>query len=206
MLFGTSKRLSKSAVNLNICYGQETLKQTNRYKYLATFLDPSLSLNDNFNVTYEKASSSLRFLEVLKENLTCKAHKCVYQSMVVPLLTYNCISNLNLNRTQLGRLCSLDRRVSQILGEPMTPIFNLIKIHAVLRVEKCLSVGVCSSFRNYFQKLEHKVSTRNNKKVLKIPKVKLEVARSGFFFMGARIFNSLPTQNCASLAENPFFR
>ena len=101
MLFGTSKRLSKLTVNLNICYGGETLNQTNRYKYLGTLLDPSLSLNDNFNVTYKKASSRLRLLEVLKENLTDKARKCVYQSMVVPLLTYNCIANLNLNRTQL---------------------------------------------------------------------------------------------------------
>ena len=202
MLFGTSKRLSKLTVNLNICYGGETLNQTNRYKYLGTLLDPSLSLNDNFNVTYKKASSRLRLLEVLKENLTDKARKCVYQSMVVPLLTYNCIANLNLNRTQLGRLCSLDRRVSQILGEPMTPIFNLIKKHAVLRVEKCLSVGVCSSFRNYFQKLEHKVSTRNNGKLLKILKVKLEFARSGFFFMGVRIFNSLPMEVCASLVDD----
>ena len=107
MLFGTSKRLPKLAVNLNICYGGETLNQTNRYKYLGTLLDPSLSLNDNFNVTYKKASSRLRLLEVLKENLTDKARKCVYQSMVVPLLTYNCIANLNLNRTQLGRLCSV---------------------------------------------------------------------------------------------------
>ena len=192
MLFGTSKRLLKLTVNLNICYGGETFNQTNRYKYLGTILDPSLSLNDNFNVTYKKASSRLRLLEVLKENLTDKARKCVYQSMVVPLLTYNCIANLNLNRTQLGRLCSLDRRVSQILGEPMTPIFNLIKKHAVLRVEKCLSVGVCSSFRNYFQKLEHKVSTRNNGKLLKILQVKLEFVCSGFFFMGTRIFNFYP--------------
>ena len=96
--------------------------------------------------------------------------------MVVPLLMHNCIANLNLNRTQLGTLYSLDRGVSQILGEPMTLTFNLIKKHAVMRVEKCLSVGVCSSFRNYFQKLEHKVSTRNNGKLLKIPKVKLEFA------------------------------
>ena len=42
MLFGTSKRLSKLTVNLNICYGGETLNQTNRYKYLGTLLDPSL--------------------------------------------------------------------------------------------------------------------------------------------------------------------
>ena len=118
------------------------------------------------------------------------------------LYPYNCIANLNLIKTQLGRLYSLDRRVSQILGEPMTPIFNLIKKCAVLRVEKCLSVGVCLSFRDYFQKLEYKVSTRNNGKLLKIPKVKLEFARSGFFFMGARIFNSLLMEVCASLADD----
>ena len=96
----------------------------------------------------------------------------------------------------------LGRRVSQILGEPMTTIFNLIKKRAFLRVEKCLTVGVCSSFRNYFQKLEHKVSTRNNGKLLKIPKVKLEFARSGFFFMDARIFNCLPMEVRASLADD----
>ena len=138
---------------------------------------------------------------VLKENLTDKASKCVYQSMVVPLLTYNCIANLNLNRTQLGRLCSLDRRVSQILGESMTPILNLIKKHATLRVQKCLSVGACSSFRNCFQKLEHKLPTKNNEKLLEIPKAKLEFSRSGFF-MGARIFNSLPMEVRASLADD----
>ena len=158
MLFGTSKRLSKLTLNLNICYGAETLNHPNRYKYLGTLLDPSLSLNDNFNVTYKKASSRLRLLEVLKENLTHKARKGVYQSMVVPILTYNCIDNLDLNRTQLGRLCSLGKPVSQILGEPMTPIFNLIKKHAVIRVKNYLSVGVCSSLRNYFRKTEHSVN------------------------------------------------
>ena len=96
MLVGTSKRLSKLTVNLNVCYGGETLIQTNRYKYLGTLLDPSLSLKDNFNVIYKKASLCLHLLEVLKENLTEKARNCVYQSMVVLLLTYNCIANLNL--------------------------------------------------------------------------------------------------------------
>ena len=85
---GTFKRLSKLTVNLNICYDGESLSQTYRYKCLGTLLDTSLSLNNNFNVTYKKASSRLRLLEVLTENLTDKARKCVYESMVVPLLTY----------------------------------------------------------------------------------------------------------------------
>ena len=46
------------------------------------------------------------------------------------------------------------------------------------------------------------MSTRNNGKLLKIPKVKLEFARSGFFFMGARIFNSLPIKVRAFLADD----
>ena len=111
--------------------GRYSIKPTD-INIWGTLLDPLLSLSNNFNVTYKKASSCLRLLEVLKENLIDKARKCVYQSMVLPLLTYNCIANLNLNRAQLGRSYSLDRRVSQILGEPMTLTFNLIKKHAVL--------------------------------------------------------------------------
>ena len=85
----------------------------------------------------------------------------------------------------------------------MTPTFNLIKKHAVVRVEKCLSVGVCSSFRKYFQKLDHKLATRSNGKLLKTSKAKLEFSRSGFFFlMGARIFNSLAMEVHASLADD----
>ena len=46
------------------------------------------------------------------------------------------------------------------------------------------------------------MSARNNGKLLKIPKAELEFARSGFFFMGARIFNSLPMEVRASLADD----
>ena len=46
------------------------------------------------------------------------------------------------------------------------------------------------------------MSARNNGKLLKIPKAELEFARSGFFFMGARIFNSLPMEVHASLADD----
>ena len=34
--------------------------------------------------------------------------------------------------------------------------------------------------------------TRNKDLVLVIPKIKLELARSGFFFMGAKLYNLLP--------------
>ena len=34
--------------------------------------------------------------------------------------------------------------------------------------------------------------TRNRNILLQIPKVKLEFAKNGFFFTGARLYNSLP--------------
>ena len=41
------------------------------------------------------------------------------------------------------------------------------------------------------------LNTRNTGKVAKLPKVKLDFARSSFYFLGASIFNSLPL--CLSL-------
>ena len=40
----------------------EKLNQTNNYKYLGTLLDPSLSLKDNFNVTYKKGIFTSAFV------------------------------------------------------------------------------------------------------------------------------------------------
>ena len=61
-------------------------------------------------------------------------------------------------------------------------------------VAKCLTGKVCFSFSKYFNLVYHSRSTRNNGMSLKIPKVNLEFARSGFFFMGVRIYNYLPLE------------
>ena len=45
---------------------------------------------------------------------------------------------------------------------------------------------------DYFMINEHNVRTRNRNILTQIPKVKLEFAKNGFFFMGARLYNSLP--------------
>ena len=39
---------------------------------------------------------------------------------------------------------------------------------------------------------EHNVRTRKRKVLLQIPKVKLNFAKNGFLFVGARLYNSLP--------------
>ena len=114
--------------------------------------------------------------------------KTVNESMIVPILTYNCIVNLNLTRSKVNKLTSLelDNRAKLILGQEVCPLLNRINKHAVLVVAKCLTGKVCFSFSKYFNLLDHSRSTRNNGMSLKILKVKLEFARSGFFFHGCK--------------------
>jgi len=66
--------------------------------------------------------------------------------------------------------------------------------HAVKTVKKCLDKGTSSNFHEYFTINAHKISTRNQNTLLKIPKVKLEFTKSGFFFQGVKLFNPLPVE------------
>ena len=50
-------------------------------------------------------------------------------------------------------------------------------------------------FDNYFKVIEHKRGTRNNKKLLKLPKIKLEASRPSFYFGAAKIVNDLNISN-----------
>ena len=60
-------------------------------------------------------------------------------------------------------------------------------------MRKCLNGKVCSIFKDYFKINEHHLETRNSNIFLQLPKVKLEIAKNGFFFIGAKLYNLLPT-------------
>ena len=107
-------------------------------------------------------------------------------------LIYNCIVQLNLTRTQLEKLKSIEARASSILKSKTCDLKHEIDKHAILLVRKCLNGIVCTNFQDYFMINEHNVRTRNRNILLQIPKVKLEFAKNGLFFMGARLYNLLP--------------
>ena len=124
--------------------------------------------------------------------MTIKVANAVYTSAIIPSLMYNCIVQLNLTQTHLKKLKSIEARASSILKSKTCDLKHEIDKHAILLVRKCLNGNVCTNFQNYFMINEHDVRTRNRNILLHIPKVKLEFAKNGFFFMGARLYNSLP--------------
>jgi len=61
-------------------------------------------------------------------------------------------------------------------------------------VRKCIDGNVCEDFANYFHVNEHEIGTRNKGHLITLPKVRLNVAKDSFFFMGSKVYNMLPLE------------
>ena len=67
---------------------------------------------------------------------------------------------------------------------------DALRRQACILVKKCLNNMTIYDFNIYFQYNAHSFGTRNQEKLVNLQKVRLEVAHSSFFFMGARVLNS----------------
>ena len=118
-------------------------------------------------------------------------------------LKYNCIVNLNLNSSQQSKLKSLQRRAESLLNIKTTPIINTFNKQAIMLVKKCLGGNVAPTFMEYFKLRDRGVNTRNNRISVELPSVEFSFARNSFYFMGAKLFNSLPLSISCLLYTSP---
>ena len=125
--------------------------------------------------------------------LTSKAARLVYITMIIPLLTSSCTLKSPCNNTQKLKYNSLDRGARKIIKLNVPSIENLANRERVL-VKSCLYKESNEEFNNYFKLIEHKYETRNNSKSIKLPHVKLELAKQGFYFSGGVLYDSLPIE------------
>ena len=72
---------------LQVVYQGHTINFATEYKHPGTVIDSHLTLNDNFDKAYKKASSRLRLLHRLRLCLTFEAARKIYAMMIVPLIT-----------------------------------------------------------------------------------------------------------------------
>ena len=194
MLIGTAKKLSKCNDELKLQYNSRNISSTNQYKYLGSKMNTTLNMNDHFNSVYKQSCNKLSILSKMSKRMTSDSLQMIYTSMIIPPLLYSSINNLGICETQKEKLKSLQRRAEMLIGVSQANIYDLIKFHSILLVKKCLNGMVCDEFKEYFKIKTHSKTTRNNGYMLCIPKVKLQFAKSGFFSMGVKIYNSLPVE------------
>ena len=177
MLFGTTKRL-KTAGEIDVLYNNQRINFTETYKYLGNIVDHHLKFSENFEKSYKKESSRLRLFERMRCYLKSKAARLVYITMLIPLLTSSCTLKSLYNNTHKLKYNSSDRKARKIIKLNVASIKNLVNHERALIVKSCLCNESNEDFNNYFKLTEHKYETRNNSKSIKLPHVKLELARS----------------------------
>ena len=194
ILFGTSRKLKNFPNGLSVFYRSSKVVNSIRYKYLGSRINQTLNINENFNYLYKQASNKLRMLSAISEGLPQPCISRIYRVMILPALMYNCITSLNMNAGQMQKLQSIRDRAEKLSSTSQENIVHMIKRKSVVLVKKSLEGLLCDNFTGHFQFNCHGKATTNGNFFLRIPKIKLEFARSGFFSMGVKNFNSLPIE------------
>ena len=70
---------------------------------------------------------------------------------------------------------------------------NMQNIQCADFVFRCLNNTAPDVFHDHFEKVDHQKAARANGRNLKIPKVKTESAKRGFYYSGVKIYNALPS-------------
>ena len=73
----------------------------------------------------------------------------------------------------------------------VTPLHDSIGKHACKIVKKVMTDNICS-LKGCFEVNNHSKQTKNSNFLLKVPRIKLETARSSFYYMGVKFYNDLP--------------
>ena len=197
MLFGSGKSINKlNDPPMNIQYRGTQVNFTTTYKYLGITIKPTLNMSHHFTLIYKKASSRVNLLKQIRYFINADTALNIYRSMIVPLLTYCPLIISHLNQTQRDKIIRLESRAQKIVCK-----WDVVHFPKVAKIQqkpclsyvyKCIRNDVCENFENYFQLMNNSIKTRNNDIILRLPKVKTEAAKKGFFFAGAKMFNQLP--------------
>ena len=120
----------------------------------------------------------------------------IFNSMILPYLTYCSFTIIGSIPEYLkSRVIRLEYRARKIIGNKHSIIKSAKVLHtkSAKHVHRCLSGDICTNFKNYFE-VCFGYNTQNRGVLLRVPKVKLETDRKGFYFQEALVFNRLPIE------------
>ena len=121
VLYGTAKRLQNApCVKVEINGIEVTNNEV--YEYLGVHVDKTLSLLEQFDKIYRKATKRLGLLHRIRQKLSTQAAESIYRSIVKPSLTYCDTVLLCLLTSNSRRLERLQERAEKCVYGGSTPI------------------------------------------------------------------------------------
>ena len=143
-------------------------------------------MSEYMKVTMKKARSRVNLLRRIRPLIDADTASLIFKVMILPILTYCPYSTFgNIPNYVENKVQNIENRAQKIIGKPLPySMKNFQKRRIATYVHQYLTSNVCKNFKNYFEVVESKINTRNNRTLIQLPKVKLEVACKSFFFQG----------------------
>ena len=206
---------------IKICIGNHEIKKVNSTKFLGVQIDTNLTWKEHVDDICTKISRTIGVLNRLKETVPRKILLTLYNTMILPYISYCNIIWGNCSSYLLNRIFVLQKRAIRIINN-VPPQFNTdsffqkFKILSVSDINK-LQVAVFMysyhsnllplTFRNLFifNYAIHNYKTRTSK-CLHLPLFKYNFSRTTVKFTGTKIWNELPNKIKNSKTLNQFRR
>ena len=115
--------------------------------------------------------------------------------MVVLMLTYSGLATFgSISDTLKRKRKELENRAQKTVGMnvKLPSSSKVVFKREINFVQKFLNGSTNSNFENYFSLQNSRINTRNNGYSVRLPRVKLEAARSSLFFKGLEHLMSFP--------------
>ena len=214
LLFGTRQLLQASSDFVLQIQGKD-IERVTKFNYLGVKLDEQLHWKEHTDSICSKVNKRLGLLARIRPCLTLKAAKCVYNTLIEPILCYTDTVWGELSATSSKDLQRLQNRAARIVlrRDSSKDTFNVLgwveletkrKRHKCTLVFKCLNNLVPKYLCNYFTRNcnVHSYNTRRNTD-LHLPKPNLSLAKRTFRYSGSALFNLLPRsiKNAESLSS-----
>jgi len=185
-------------------HGKE-IDRVSSFSYLGVTLDENLSWNEHVELICNKVSKRLGLLSRIRPYLTLKAAKCVYNCLVQPIFGYTDTVWGGLSIGCSNSLQRLQNRAAHIIQRTATTeesfrMLGWVDLETQRKAHKCILVFTCLNelvppyLSDYFirNRTFHTYKTRQRNDI-HLPNPKLTLGKNTFRFLGAVLFNNLPT-------------
>ena len=116
-----------------------------------------------------------------------------HRALIVPIITYCSLTNFYHQPYQKSSILALESRICKLTNKDIPSVNKIFQRKICTTVFKCLNDDV-PNFEDYFELISHGKGTRNNNRILRTPKIKLESTKKTFYYNSAVVYNSLPLE------------
>ncbi len=216
VIFG--KKGQTNTIDYNLTINNQKIAKVDCMKYLGVHLDQHLTFDTHISITHGKAVGKLGLLRRSREFLDEKSALTLYQSLLLPQLTYcdtvyETTTQANTSKLQkvqnsaLRTILKVNKRTSIKWMHNKLKILTLVQRRELNRAVDCYKhvTNPLSSLSYMFRNFENiRMTRRSNELNVKVPNIRSEIGRKAYSYRGPVCWNAIESDIKKSENKNVF--